>query len=718
MRRFFLNNELLGKSPEQVDALLDNRYPLLGAPKGSVWKNTVLFDCRDRIQTLKIIRLMGEGNAGLEALMSYADVSKQPAVKIRDKVRAKCVDWQKSQVFESEVQIDELLLRKKGLAGRKNQAVLVIAANDNSKCLYIPLPNQRQATIEKIILEHVSKSASIRTDGWVGYKGLSKLGYDHKASPKDKLPAAHAAIASWRGFLGKDRRPETNLTGKCAHASFVYSHRHVGKSRSDSLLDQCMLPGRPMIQTGTHVVRLTINPSKVERDMLFRRLAHQNLFLHLLQKWCRNELHNLVTSKKWKEATYTERVKLFDDTNFSRSELDLQATKILNTNPDVANYVDRATANSLVMETYTAFRKAAWGGHTLPRSKKRTVWNGNNQRQGLRLVDGFMIHSTAKMKDDHKLHIPLSWHSLGKERQAYYESRADCLRKISIKREWIRGKMKWFVLLSFECLPYRNQEYLDTLPDKGLVGLDVNKGCIGVAVNKGATTIDLSELALELTRKADRLRSERDKIKERNSDWEESKRYWRAHNRFSRSSRNARLMRDQAWRQVARSLRQAGKTVVTERDHIASWKRKKNVKDTVAQSVAPSRLKQLIKAEFQATGGTYTEVTAKTVKATATCPECGEVKGKDTSQRLHDCPCGCKLDRDTAAAINLARYGLGTKKKYPIRSRGVLLFGDAKASSPTGGQLLVGDDKSPTRSDTSAEKRLPSQNLDFNKFRE
>jgi len=33
-----------------------------------------------------------------------------------------------------------------------------------------------------------------------------------------------------------------------------------------------------------------------------------------------------------------------------------------------------------------------------------------------------------------------------------------------------------------------------------------------------------------------------------------------------------------------------------------------------------------------------------------TCPECGSIKAKDLSERVHNCPCGCVLDRDVAAA--------------------------------------------------------------------
>lgn len=41
------------------------------------------------------------------------------------------------------------------------------------------------------------------------------------------------------------------------------------------------------------------------------------------------------------------------------------------------------------------------------------------------------------------------------------------------------------------------------------------------------------------------------------------------------------------------------------------------------------------------------------------CPECGSVKKKELSERIHSCECGCVLDRDVAAAKVILALGLG-----------------------------------------------------------
>lgn len=57
-------------------------------------------------------------------------------------------------------------------------------------------------------------------------------------------------------------------------------------------------------------------------------------------------------------------------------------------------------------------------------------------------------------------------------------------------------------------------------------------------------------------------------------------------------------------------------------------------------------------------GGIITEVDPR--YTSQTCPDCGTIKKKELSERVHRCPCGCVLDRDVAAAkVILHRAGIG-----------------------------------------------------------
>lgn len=42
------------------------------------------------------------------------------------------------------------------------------------------------------------------------------------------------------------------------------------------------------------------------------------------------------------------------------------------------------------------------------------------------------------------------------------------------------------------------------------------------------------------------------------------------------------------------------------------------------------------------------------------CSNCGAIVKKSLSTRTHVCQCGCKLDRDHNASINILNSGLGT----------------------------------------------------------
>jgi transposase-like protein len=43
------------------------------------------------------------------------------------------------------------------------------------------VPNRKQETLEPFVKDHIQQGTEVRTDGWVAYDGLSKLGFCHKA---------------------------------------------------------------------------------------------------------------------------------------------------------------------------------------------------------------------------------------------------------------------------------------------------------------------------------------------------------------------------------------------------------------------------------------------------------------------------------------------------------------------------------------------------------
>lgn len=73
-------------------------------------------------------------------------------------------------------------------------------------------------------------------------------------------------------------------------------------------------------------------------------------------------------------------------------------------------------------------------------------------------------------------------------------------------------------------------------------------------------------------------------------------------------------------------------------------------------------LRQAINYKVIEAGGVFVDVPTKKVKPSQSCPQCNRQERKTLDERIHQCPCGCVLDRDVAAAkvcLNYAR-GLGT----------------------------------------------------------
>jgi putative transposase len=64
---------------------------------------------------------------------------------------------------------------------------------------------------------------------------------------------------------------------------------------------------------------------------------------------------------------------------------------------------------------------------------------------------------------------------------------------------------------------------------------------------------------------------------------------------------------------------------------------------------------EMVKAKAASAGRTILFVNpAYTSQA---CSGCGTIRKKDLSERWHSCECGCELDRDTNAAINILKLG-------------------------------------------------------------
>ena len=73
---------------------------------------------------------------------------------------------------------------------------------------------------------------------------------------------------------------------------------------------------------------------------------------------------------------------------------------------------------------------------------------------------------------------------------------------------------------------------------------------------------------------------------------------------------------------------------------------------------APATFLNMLRYKAEEAGSEFLEAETRRLKPSQRCPDCGAVRKKDLALRIHDCPCGCHLGRDKAAALVLLRWGL------------------------------------------------------------
>ena len=112
---------------------------------------------------------------------------------------------------------------------------------------------------------------------------------------------------------------------------------------------------------------------------------------------------------------------------------------------------------------------------------------------------------------------------------------------------------------------------------------------------------------------------------------------------------------------VAESLNVAGMTESANNKGLRGWKKvmKKGLNRSILDT-APSTLYFMLGYKAQEAGSEFRVLDGKEMKASQTCPECGARRKKRLSERVHDCPCGCKMDRDEASCLVVLRKGFGS----------------------------------------------------------
>lgn len=224
---------------------------------------------------------------------------------------------------------------------------------------------------------------------------------------------------------------------------------------------------------------------------------------------------------------------------------------------------------------------------------------------------------------------------------------------------------KWYASITVQCLPTRQT-------DIGAIGLDF--GCLtAVAMSDGTVIENPRFLASTKVKISKASKAKRRKVKpDFKKKIKASKRWRKANKKVGKLQRQVANQRQNWVHQTATQIVSSNSMVATEKLNIKNMtrkpkksskrKRQKTGRNRSMFDVGMGALRAAIEYKLAEAGGIFIEVPTVKVKPSQTCPNCGSQKKKELSERVHNCPCGPKIDRDVAAAIVMLNWatGLGT----------------------------------------------------------
>ncbi len=229
---------------------------------------------------------------------------------------------------------------------------------------------------------------------------------------------------------------------------------------------------------------------------------------------------------------------------------------------------------------------------------------------------------------------------------------------------------KWYASITVNCVPSRIQT------DKGAIGLDF--GVFHAVADSNGDVIDNPRFIKQAQEKVNRLaKQSRSKRSPNYRKRVKASRRWKKVNKAV-SKIQAKVARQrQDWQhQVATQIVSGNSLVATEKLNLKGMTRKakkgskrKRQKTGLNRSlldVGIGNLKSLIQYKVTEAGGFYIEVPTKKLAPSQTCPNCGNRRKKELSERVHSCQeCSYTCDRDVAAARVMLQYARGQELSSP-----------------------------------------------------
>ena len=188
------------------------------AHQASLTAGTIFHKTRTPLQKwFWAIYLVSQDKGGVAALRlaKQLNLGYKTAWLMLHKIRAAMGDRDARYQLQGLVEVDDAFFGgvRAGKVGRgadNKTPVIVMVESRGEQAGYLSMKSVSQVSreeVESVIEEKVVDGATIKTDGFLSYKGLPEIGYQHqgeKVPPKEaaiKLPWVHIAISNAKRFL-------------------------------------------------------------------------------------------------------------------------------------------------------------------------------------------------------------------------------------------------------------------------------------------------------------------------------------------------------------------------------------------------------------------------------------------------------------------------------------------------------------------------------------
>jgi len=439
----------------------------------------------------------------------------------------------------------------------------------------------------------------------------------------------------------------------------------------------------------THVVKVPLRVTQRDALLIDQRLHLVGMLRNSTLRSLLDAADRLHASDAWQKARTIgdpkERGRVMRDLRYEAGLYKDGSNRIAHAHWKAGPYTDLLdswSALAIGAEVWTSVERWLCAQAGRPRyaraSDRETVW-GNGIKNGLRVVDECLVWQSDRIRRAPKgtrlarkrLQIPLDYSALSRPRREHL--RGCELRRVGIRRETIRGQVRYTALLCVAGAPYRNAEYLTstTASRDGVVGLDMGVSQLGVATLQHAELVPLCDPALLEERKtAAQLERRRQRALDRsrranNPDafaldgqsirgvrqTRKSRRGRQLEATLANTKRRAAEKRKQDRAKIAHAIRSKGGILAIEAADYRHWHRCELRWAKRLGLTSPGLMHEKLRWEARVTQGELREIDPWTNASSQRCL-CGARVKKQLSQREHHCPeCGLHAHRDLLPAF-------------------------------------------------------------------